>query len=95
MKEIITNFLSNRTNLTMFQCLLYLVVGYMMGQHLDWIRLGIMYIVLFLIQFITRTKAVADGMMFRQMMLENDMKASEFLEKMNKKIKDIKKDDWN
>ena len=90
-----TNFLSNRTNLTVFQCLLYLVIGYLMGQYLDWIRLGIMYMVLFLIQFITRTKAVADGMMFRQLMLENDMKASEFLEKMNKKIKDIKKDDWN
>ena len=95
MNKTITNFLSSRTNLTMFQCLLYLVVGYMMGQYLDWIRLCIMYMVLFLIQFITRTKAVADGMMFRQLMLEQDMEASEFLKLMNKKVKEIKKDDWN
>ena len=32
-----------------------------MGQHLTWIELGVMFTVMFLIQFITRTKAVADG----------------------------------
>ena len=95
MKEQIIAFLSSRTNLTIFQCLLYLIVGYMMGQYLDWARLVIMYIVLFGIQFITRTKAVADGMMFRQMMLESKTDTNEFLKLMNDKVKEMKKDEWN
>ena len=95
MKEQIIAFLSSRTNLTIFQCLLYLIVGYMMGQYLDWARLVIMYIVLFGIQFITRTKAVADGMMFRQLMLESKTDTNEFLKLMNDKVKEMKKDEWN
>ena len=95
MKEQIIAFLSSRTNLTIFQCLLYLIVGYMMGQYLDWSRLVIMYIVLFGIQFITRTKAVADGMMFRQLMLESKTDTNEFLKLMNDKVKEMKKDEWN
>ena len=98
MIKIITNFLSSRANLTIFQCILYGVIGYVMGEHLTWTELIIMYVIMLCIQFITRTKAVADGMMFRQIMLENDMETSEFLKLMNdkvKEIKEVKKDDWN
>ena len=65
------NFLTSRTNLTIFQCLLYLMLGYMIGEYLTWQKMSIIFVVLFLIQFITRTKAVADGMMFRQIMIDN------------------------
>ena len=95
MIKTITNFLSSRINLTIFQCILYGVIGYVMGEHLTWTELIIMYVIMLCIQFITRTKAVADGMMFRQLMLENDMEANEFLKLMNDKVKEIKKDDWN
>tara|TARA_Y100000034_G_scaffold16835_1_gene18179 strand:+ start:774 stop:1061 length:288 start_codon:yes stop_codon:yes gene_type:complete len=95
MKQAITTFLSSRGNLTIFQCLLYGVVGYVMGQHLTWIQLGGMLAVMYLIQFITRTKAVADGMMFRQIMIENDMKASEFLQLMKEETDKINKDKPN
>ena len=98
MIKIITNFLCSRINLTIFQCILYGVIGYVMGEHLTWTELIIMYVIMLCIQFITRTKAVADGMMFRQIMLENDMETSEFLKLMNdkvKEIKEVKKDDWN
>ena len=95
MIKTITNFLSSRINLTIFQCILYGVIGYVMGEHLTWTELIIMYVIMLCIQFITRTKAVADGMMFRQIMLENDMEANEFLKLMNDKVKEIKKDDWN
>ena len=95
MIKTITNFLSSRINLTIFQCILYFIVGYIMGEHLTWPKLGLMFIVMLCIQFITRTKAVADGMMFRQLMLESDMEANEFLKLMNDKVKEIKKDDWN
>ena len=92
---MITNFLSNRTNLTIFQCLLYFIVGYMMGEHLSWSKMAIMFVVMFLIQFITRTKAVADGMAFRQIMMDNDMKANEFIRHMKKEINKIDKENLN
>ena len=47
MKETIIAFLSSRTNLTIFQCLLYFVVGHMMGEYLSWGQIGIMFVVLF------------------------------------------------
>ena len=83
MKQAIINFLSNRFNLTIFQCLLYFMIGWVMGQHLTWIELGIMYAIMLCIQFITRTKAVADGMMFREMMIDLDVDANEIVKRIN------------
>ncbi len=93
--KIIINFLSNRTNLTVFQCMLYLMIGYIMGQYLTWIKLGIMFILLFGIQFVTRVKAVADGMVFRQLMEHHGMKANEIVQKIKEEADQMKKDDWN
>ena len=84
MKQVIINFLSNRMNLTIFQCLLYFVIGWVMGEYLTWPKLGLMFIVMFVIQFITRTKAVADGMMFRQIMLDSKVEANEIIKMMKK-----------
>ena len=96
MKEIIINFLTSRTNLTIFQCMLYLMLGYMIGEYLTWQKMSIIFVVLFLIQFITRTKAVADGMMFRQIMLDNQVEANNIVQKM-KEVYDnkIDKDELN
>ena len=96
MKEIIINFLTSRTNLTIFQCLLYLMLGYMIGEYLTWQKMSIIFIVLFLIQFITRTKAVADGMMFRQIMIDSQVDANNIVKKM-KEVYDnkIDKDELN
>ena len=96
-KTIIT-FLSSRANLTIFQCLLYFIVGYIMGQYLTWPKLGLMFVVMFGIQFITRTKAVADGMMFRQMMIDLNCDANEIARRMKKEAEKIHKEDkenWN
>ena len=95
MKQVITNFLSNRMNLTIFQCLLYFIVGWVMGQHLTWIELGLMFIVMLCIQFITRTKAVADGMMFREMMIDLDVDANEIIRKMKEETDRMNKKDLN
>ena len=96
MKEIIINFLTSRTNLTIFQCMLYLMLGYMIGEYLTWQKMSIIFVVLFLIQFITRTKAVADGMMFRQIMIDNQVEANNIVQKM-KEVYDnkIDKDELN
>jgi hypothetical protein len=74
------------------------VIGWVMGEYLNWIQFGIVFIVLFIIQFITRTKAVADGMLFRQMMIDNQVGANEIIKQMKQNIKEmkkIKKDDLN
>ena len=94
-QKIIINFLSNRTNLTVFQCMLYLMIGYIMGQYLTWIKLGIMFILLFGIQYITRVKSVADGMVFRQLMEHHGKKANEIVQKIKEEADRMKKDDWN
>ena len=96
MKEQIIAFLSSRTNLTIFQCMLYLMLGYMIGEYLTWQKMSIIFIVLFLIQFITRTKAEADGMMFRQIMIDSQVDANNIVQKM-KEVYDnkIDKDELN
>ena len=92
---MLVNFLSSRTNLTIFQCVLYLMIGYIMGQHFSWVELGIVFILLFGIQFVTRVKAVSDGMVFGHMMKKNNMKANEIVERMKKDVEKMEKDEWN
>ena len=87
--------MSSRWNLTIFQCLLYFIVGWVMGEHLTWIELGVMFTVMFLIQFITRTKAVADGMMFRQLMIDNKVDANEIVRMIKKETEKMNKDELN
>ena len=87
MINAIINFLSNRINLTIFQCILYFIIGWVMGEHLTWSELGLMFIVMLCIQFITRTKAVADGMVIREIMMDYQMDANEVIQKMKKQAK--------
>ena len=94
-KIAITNFLSNRTNLTIFQCLLYYIVGHLIGRHLTWTEMGIMFILMFLIQFITRVKGVSDGMVMRQLMDHHKTNANEFIRIMKREADKIDKDDIN
>ena len=95
MKQAIINFLSSRFNLTIFQCLLYFIVGYIMGEYLTWPKLGLMFIVMLVIQFITRTKAVADGMVIRQIMVDNQLSANEIIDRMKQETDRLNKDDLN
>ena len=66
-----------------------------MGQYLTWPKLGLMFVVMFGIQFITRTKAVADGMMFRQMMVDLDCDANEVVERMKNDVDKLLEDEEN
>ena len=90
---MISKFISNRTNLTIVQCILYLIIGYIMGNHLDLMQMSIMFILLFGIQFVTRTKGVADGMVFRQLMIDHSMKANEIVEKIKEQAEKAKRTD--
>ena len=95
MKQMIINFISNRNNLTIFQCVLYFVVGWVMGQHLTWIELCVMFVVMLGIQFITRTKAVADCMVMGHLMKKHNIKTNEFLQRMKDEVDKIDKEDLN
>ncbi len=92
-KITIIRFLSIRTNLTLIHCLLYGIIGYVMGQYLNWGKLALMFIVLLAIQMITRTKAVADGMMFRQMMEDHSVDANDIVKKMKQEMDRLNKHD--
>ena len=92
---MLINFLSSRTNLTIFQCILYLMIGYIMGQHLSWIELGIVFVLLFGIQFVTRVKSVSDGMVFGHMMKKSNMKDNEIVERMKQEVEKMDKDELN
>ena len=63
----------------------------MIGEYLTWQKMSIIFVVLFLIQFITRTKAVADGMVLRQLMVNYNLKANEIVEKMKEQAEEAKK----
>ena len=95
MKQAIINFLSSRFNLTIFQCLLYFIIGYVMGEYLTWPKLGLMFVVMLGIQFITRTKAVADGMVFREIMMNSQVDANEIVKRMKEETDRINKKDLN
>ena len=61
----------------------------------SWVEMGILFIVLFGIQFVTRLKAVADGMLFRQLMMDLDVDANEIARRIKKEADQMSKDDWN
>ena len=95
MKQMIINFISNRNNLTIFQCVLYFIIGWVMGEYLTWIELCVMFVVMLGIQFITRTKAVADGMVMGHLMKKHSIKTNEFLQRMKDEVNKIYKEDLN
>ena len=66
-----------------------------MGEYLTWPKLGLMFIVMFGIQFITRIKGVADGMVMRQMMMDLKCNSNKFLQRMKDETDKINKEDLN
>ena len=95
MKQAIINFMSSRGNLTIFQCILYFIIGWVMGEHLTWVELSVMFIVMLGIQFITRTKAVADGMVIGHLMKEHNIQTNKFIQHMKKEMNKIDKENLN
>jgi hypothetical protein len=71
------------------------MVGYIMGEYLSWGQMGVMFVLLFGIQFITRTKAVADGMVYRQMMIDSKVGANDLIRQMKKEMDKMKNKDLN
>jgi len=66
-----------------------------MGQYLDWTKMIIMFILLFGIQWMTRIKAVADGMVFKELIEHHDMNANEIVQRMKDEVEKMNKEDLN
>tara|TARA_R110001583_G_scaffold26174_1_gene94468 strand:+ start:266 stop:565 length:300 start_codon:yes stop_codon:yes gene_type:complete len=89
---MIHKFLTNRINLTIFQCILYFIIGYVMGEYLTWEQLVLMFVIMLVIQMITRVKAIADGILIVQM-LDNKFETQRGdLDKLDKDIDRLMKD---
>ena len=90
---MIKEFINNRNNLTIIQCILYCVVGYIMYiKEFDWIEISIIFVVVFGIQLLTRIKGVADGMMFRQLMSDNEWQVNDVIKKIKEEADKARKD---
>ena len=81
---MITNFLSNKVNLIILQCLLYTIVGYIMGSYLTMSELIIVFVMILLIQFLTHIRGVSQGMLYNQLMNE-DRDFKKFIKKLKNK----------
>ena len=92
MKQMIntlTNFLSSKINLTIMQCILYGILGYLLKGNYNWTQFIIVFIILLGIQFITHVKAVAQGMMMHQLMMEGQHEVLEIMKQMKDQEDDI------
>tara|TARA_R110001583_G_scaffold184588_1_gene344054 strand:- start:324 stop:632 length:309 start_codon:yes stop_codon:yes gene_type:complete len=98
-KKMMIEFLTNRTNLTILQCVLYIMVGYIMGEHLSNGQLILMFALMLGIQMITRIKAIADGVIMMKIIENNlndyDGKIKKMDNTINKITKKFNKKDSN
>ena len=86
------NFVSNRTHLSIIQFLMYSMIAYIMLQYgMNILEMVIVFCLLVAIQFLTRIKAVADGMMFRQLMDDFDMDANDIVQKIKEQAKEARR----
>ena len=86
------NFVSNRTHLSIIQFLMYSMIAYIMLQYsMSILEMVIVFSLLLTIQFLTRIKAVADGMMFRQLMDDFDMDANDIVQKIKEQAKEARR----
>ena len=80
----ITNFLSSKLNLTILQCVLYFILGYMFRDKYGWSQIAIIFVILFGIQFITHIKGVSQGMMMFKLMEEDRHQLIQYIKRIEK-----------
>ena len=87
----LSNFLSNKTNLTILQCILYFILGYILSLQFSGTQFLVTFGLILIINFIIHIKSVSRGMMMNQMMQESKHELIEFIKKIEKENKE--KDD--
>ena len=84
----LTDFLSNKTNLTILQCILYFVLGYIIYPFFQGLQFFIVFWIILSINFIIHIKAVGTGMMMREMMEEERHHMIEFIKELEEETKE-------
>ena len=95
--------MNSRLNLTIVQCILYFIIGYVMYEYLTWGKMVLFFAILLGIQTITRIKSIADGidmakimMYVRENMDKEDVdKMDEVMENIKNTISDTDEKNWN
>ena len=87
----LSNFLSSKINLTILQCILYFILGYVLSLQFSGTQFLVVFGLILIINIIIHIKSVSKGMMMNQIMQENKHELIEFIKKMEKENK--KKDD--
>ena len=82
------DFLSNKTNLTILQCVLYFILGYIIHDHFTGTQFFIMFITILIINLIVHIKAVSTGMIMREIMEEEHHHMTKFIKELNEKSKE-------
>ena len=73
---------------------MYSMIAYIMLQYsMSILEMVIVFSLLLTIQFLTRIKAVADGMMFRQLMTDYEMDANDIVQKIKEQAEKAKRTD--
>ena len=71
---------------------MYSMIAYIMLQYgMNILEMVIVFCLLAAIQFLTRIKAVADGMMFRQLMTDFDLDANDIVQKIKEQVEEAKR----
>ena len=71
---------------------MYSMIAYIMLQYsMSILEMVIVFSLLLTIQFLTRIKAVADGMMFRQLMDDFDMDANDIVQKIKEQAEEARR----
>ena len=71
---------------------MYSMIAYIMLQYgMNILEMVIVFSLLFTIQFLTRIKAVADGMVFRQLMTDYEIDANDIVQKIKEQAKEARR----
>ena len=92
-EKMITNFLSNRFNLNILHILLYIVIGIALYDKMDWTQLLLVSTLITITNIISHVKGTANGMLYRQLMLDHNLQANEILEKIKEEAEKAKNDE--
>ena len=87
----LSNFLSSKINLTILQCILYFILGYILSLQFSGTQFFVTFGLILIINLIIHIKSVSKGMMMYQIMQEDRHELIEFIKKIEKENKE--KDD--
>ena len=91
-EESIMNFLSLKPNVFIIQLIIYFMIGWIMSDHLTIGQFILMFVIILVLQVLTRIQGVADGMVLNQLMHDKIEPDNELRQQVMKEMKRIWKE---